>query len=554
MRQLSYLSFSSVVRLLALTALPVSLATVPAHAQVADSDGDTIPNDIDTCWYWNYGDTDSDGDGIGDSCDNCPNTPGYAPNWDGDCGYDCVMVWDPNGIECTPMSESEPEPEPEPVDAGPSDAGAPTTDAGAPDAGTPDAGAADAGAPDAGAPDGGVFVDLLPTSPPCDPTVFTAYPDRTPHSPISCRVAENLRQILDGDRGAVAKVGDSISFGSENMGCFVDSIERPFRLSDTGHGHLADTRDALAATLDRSSLAAQVGQAAPWATSGNPSPIAREIAETDAAFGVLMFGANDVGSPGQSYVTDNAELYAAEMVEAVEAMIADGTIPILVTQPPMNGAGYPAWAPSLARYYAQIVRAIAQRFQVPFIDLQTELEGLPNLGLRDGVHLSEANYDRRCDFSPDGLQYGANVRHLRVMEALDRVSEILDGGHWDPDNGYAIAGSGTSSDPFVIDAVPFIDTGDSRFVVPPAASCAPMPELATVYEVNLPAAVELRAQLFDLDGSSHAIRVEESGGCVSGDEQVVAGTFGPGVVRFVVSPYTTAGEYLLVIGECDGCQ
>lgn len=516
-----------------------------------DLDGDTVPDDVDNCPWWNYYQSDSDGDGIGDGCDNCPNTPGYAQNWDGDCTWnDCHGDFVTYEIICLvhgPVTETDAGPPP--VDAG-FDAGPPPVDSGPPPV--------DSGSPPV---DAGVFVDVGPSSPTCDPSEFTRYPNDVAHSPLTCGVANNLRNIASGfsrNRDVFMKVGDSISSGGENMGCFVDTVvEIPFNLEDTGNGSLIDTRNSIASVVigsttsfDRNSLSAQPGQAADWAISGNPNPIDQEISVTNAQYAVVMFGANDVGSPGAQYIVSNTDAYAHQMNTIAEELINNGIIPIFVTQPPMNGSGYPVWAPELAKFFAQITRGIAQHHQFPFIDLQTELYGLPNLGLRDGVHLSEMNYDSLCNFTAQGLQFGGNVRHLRVLEALDRVHEIMTSGHWDA-TGDSIVGNGAVLDPYVINNLPFVDSGDTVTGGAPLGTCsAPLPEFSTTYSLDLVGPTRLRVQLIDLNGASHSVRITEAGSCVDSDLFMVDGLFPAGNYDLLVSPDQTPGEYILVVTEC----
>jgi len=41
---------------------------------VPDTDGDSVPDDVDNCAYTPNDQADGDGDGVGDACDNCPQT------------------------------------------------------------------------------------------------------------------------------------------------------------------------------------------------------------------------------------------------------------------------------------------------------------------------------------------------------------------------------------------------------------------------------------------------------------------------------------------------
>lgn len=70
-----------------------------------DSDGDTIPDDIDNCpTVYNPDQNDTDVDGIGNACDTCPNDPENDADADTVCGDvdNCPYVDNPGQIDVKP--------------------------------------------------------------------------------------------------------------------------------------------------------------------------------------------------------------------------------------------------------------------------------------------------------------------------------------------------------------------------------------------------------------------------------------------------------------------
>src|SRR5207247_3238123 len=74
----------------------------------------------------------------------------------------------------------------------------------------------------------------------------------------------------------------------------------------------------------------------------------------------------------------------------------------------------------------------------------------------DGLHPSPGPHP--CWFTPDGLKYGVNQRNQLVLDALDRVKRALVDGAVAEAAPPALAGSGSFGDPFLVDALPFVDS------------------------------------------------------------------------------------------------
>jgi len=557
-------------------------------AQIADEDGDYIPDDVDNCLgCWNFSQSDADGDGLGDCwrCDWCYG-PGTDTDWDGVCdGEDnCPYSWNVDQRDSDADGVGDACPEyipPDNLDAGLSveDAGH-IADSGANDSGTIVNSGVDAGTNgDSGttdeeictlevvtcqtdvecsfgttcvngncvetrsvcititSTDGGLSYAPPAFSNECIDSGYTRYPSNTVHSPITCGVANNIVAILANNPNtndlSFMKVGDSISYFEDNMGCFVGTQERPFTLEETGHGYLTNVRELFSATkvsgttpFDRTSSATRASQVAAWATAGNPSPIMIEHSVMNPSFAFVMFGANDIGRTMDTrLIGETTEWYATNMMAIADEIISLGTVPIFVTLPPLGPSGGPSWMQELALNFAQVTRGIAEMYQVPFVNLQDTLLTLNHLGLRDDdTHLNEMRFDNRCNFTPEGLQYGTNNRNLFALEALDRVYELTasPGRFWDASG---LPTLDVNQGSYVVDSIPFVHSGNGD----------------AAYSFSLNSAKGLRIQVFGNASMEFNEEPTDSNnmyqGAVNSGNNVVA--------------VNAVGKYLLVIQECN---
>jgi hypothetical protein len=361
------------------------------------------------------------------------------------------------------------------------------------------------------------------------------YPLGHRHSPITAAVAARLAAIGRASSAAnvFAKVGDSITASTSFVTCF----DAGYNMG--AHGSLAGTRaffaagDAAGSTpYDRTSAAATGG----WETSdvlaGSPCPLAEEESALSPLYALVMLGTND-NRYGRSPIA-----YGQDLWTIVDDVIADGTIPILSTIPPVNGdPGTDARVP----LFNLIVRAIAQGRQVPLVDFHDELLPLPSRGISDdGLHPT-VSPSGACDLTSDGLQYGFNVRNLISLEALDRTRAALAGSP--PDASAPVrAGSGTHASPYLA-TLPLVDlgdtrTGDSGF----STACGAASGHAIVYRLDLAAPTTIGVYLIERGSVDVAVHLISGGACVSST------TVGPGVVDVVVDS-RTPGEYVLVVEQ-----
>ena len=325
------------------------------------------------------------------------------------------------------------------------------------------------------------------------------YPGERDNSPMTLAVADRLRAVAAAgvaggkNPALLIKVGDSITAN----GSFLSQFKCPDHDPAVHYGwewtrdlggfpELGDAADHFCqltfpawdsnipdahvggvgfptTCLDRVSLAVQVGQSAEWAVTGSPSPLQQEIETVHPLFAVIMFGANDIGGYGDDLAVLGRTV--ENQLAIVDACLAGGIIPILsATCPNYTNAQNI----DRSRTLSHLVRALAQGRQIPFVNCHRALMSLPNHGLGgDDLHPNALGYNRGCHLTAEGLLYGHNRRNLATLTALDQGFRTIIQGvpALDPEPP-ALAGSGTSQDPFVIDAIPFSDFGQTTAEFP----------------------------------------------------------------------------------------
>ncbi len=388
-------------------------------------------------------------------------------------------------------------------------------------------------------------------------------------SSITAWVQQRLQEIVSGpgtgSPTVFMKVGDSITVDSNALHCFSGS-----HVDLGGRGDLRPSMehflagDAAGTTpFDRSSLAAQGGMSATWATSGDPSPLDQELAAIDPAFAVLQYGTNDMhlGTSFESAIWG----FGNNMLDLVDAVLDADVAPMLLTIPPRaDSSSADAWVPS----YNAVIRGIAQGRQVPLVDLELGLRSVADWGLSsDGVHLN-THYDggyRGCVLTAEGLDHGNNTRNLLILDGLDRLRRAALDGEVLDDSAAVLEGAGTGADPFVIDHFPFTDLRDTRDAGPSridvydgcgADQDESGPEFFYGLELSQP--TSLRAMVFDrgdVDIDLHLLDGEATGAaCVERDDKILELDLQPGswllsLDSYVSSGTARSGEYLLVVVE-----
>jgi uncharacterized protein YraI len=239
---------------------------------------------------------------------------------------------------------------------------------------------------------------------------------------ISDRTRQIFRQgqQMGLQRHAFSKVGDSITAdepfllpigaGNYDLGPYVylqDSINF-FSISPRegqANSFVAESM-AAAGAFNGAAVLSSI-----WAdpTHCLPNEIALncEYRLTRPSVSIIMLGSVDM----QIYTVDE---YRSYMDQIVQTTISQGIIPVLTTFP--NAPDFHAYE---AETFNAVIREIANREQIPLIDLRAATDPLPNHGVgNDGYHLS---YDgtNTAAFNGPETQWGLIMRDLLTLQALD---------------------------------------------------------------------------------------------------------------------------------------
>lgn len=387
------------------------------------------------------------------------------------------------------------------------------------------------------------------------------YPFDVVQSPISPSVADALTAIAaDGIGkmdGVFMKVGGGSTASGSFFACFADPMAvmgLPLPLQPAVDYFNATTIGDKT-SFNRVSLAAMDGFTATDVLAG---PLMSEVDTIAPRFAVVLLGTKEL----ELAQPDALFTFADDLLGVVDALIADGVVPVLSTIPDRT---MPASAlPEVPRYNA-VIRAIAQGRKVPLVDLHLALKDLPGAGLAmDGVDLSVAvdgmMVAQPCLFDMVGAASGYNARNLVTVEALDRARQVVVEKAGAPDPaGDLLLGAGALDKPFKIPSLPFVDmrsTADSASdaIDMYAGTCVGPDEGGPeyVYELTIEAATTIRAMVFDrgdVDVDLHLLTQLDAKTCVKRDDRLLQGPLQPGTYYIAVDTVGTAtpGEFALVV-------
>jgi hypothetical protein len=145
---------------------------------------------------------------------------------------------------------------------------------------------------------------------------------------------------------------------------------------------------------------------------GSEACITCEYSRVKPALALIMIGTNDSADVAPSDYTNNLK-------RLLDTTINMGILPVISTIPPKrldptNNARVDQWN--------QIIRSMAQQYQIPLWDYWTAMQKAPNQGLSpDGVHPSVPPDSATANFKPDHLAYGYNIRNLTALQVLNAI-------------------------------------------------------------------------------------------------------------------------------------
>jgi len=258
-------------------------------------------------------------------------------------------------------------------------------------------------------------------------SVAATLPPPTVSYPYLSNLTTRAREIyltgktLGNRANVFSKVGDSITVAPD----FLNPIGEG-RSVLHGYGYLASTIQNFSAVTARTansfsnvSFAATNGWSAwtvldlnyidrTWCFNGE-TPLACEYRVVKPAIALIMVGTNDA-------VNSTPEAFRANLSTIVSYSIQRGVIPVISTIPDRFLNDIPG---ERVFVFNDVIREVAQTYQVPLWDYWASLQGLPGKGIGDTVHPSSPPNGNAADFSAENLQYGYTVRNLGALHILD---------------------------------------------------------------------------------------------------------------------------------------
>ena len=428
------------------------------------------------------------------------------------------------------------------------------------------------GDPDSGDGDGEPSTGDGDGEPSEGPYEAPLYPATQVHSPHTAFVRDNLasiRGLAPGNPNLFMKVGASSTVSTSTLHCFA---EGPVEL-DVHEPKLGPSLDffllgdaAGTSPFDRHTLAAEVGRTAGWAIEGEPSPVDQELGALEPerpSLALVHYGTNDM-QQGLTYASAMPGFFA-NMSDLLDQLIEGGIVPIVFgVSRRLDSDAADRWVGT----YNAVSRGLAQARSIPFVDLHYALEPLEGYGISgDGIHL-DAYGPGPCILSPEGLEYGYNVRNLIGLEALDRAHRSLDEGEPIDLDAAVLAGEGDLDAPYAIEALPFassqstLDASSIEFdVYTGCQSDADESGPEHVYRFELDEVTAIRAMVLDRAGVDVDVHiVDESAseaGCIARDDRLIETTLAAGTYYAVLDTYVSgggeeqAGAYTFVLLTCD---
>jgi hypothetical protein len=145
----------------------------------------------------------------------------------------------------------------------------------------------------------------------------------------------------------------------------------------------------------------------------NKSPLGCAL-DAKPAIVFIVVGRNDIAAKVP------LDKFSANLMNAVNATIKRGSIPVLVT---ITGATKPEDEPKVAQYNT-VISSVAKLMKVPLFNLYRAKGENPALINPANGELT-VGPNKFTDLSPAGLQFGVNVATLHTLELLDGLKTIV---------------------------------------------------------------------------------------------------------------------------------
>ncbi len=415
-------------------------------------------------------------------------------------------------------------------------------------------------------------------------------------TPITPYVVQQMKNIMakNGSRNndVIIKVGDSHYDAAINGGTLTYGFMRCFS-NNVNYKVTLDGRDYLQAAIDefqktkdsfiRDSEAAVGGQSTRYSFLGTPTHLTAEINAMNPRFAVFGHGSNDIGNGSFTYTKSGnvmgyawaLEDYYRQVNKALDQMIEGGIIPIIqgiapnLSEPaninyigggPIDKRDYPRY---IVPAFDAVSRGIAEARQLPWFDTYNAFWGLPGHGVRSD-HVHETQADSPCDFTAAGLQFGANVRNLSLIETLSASWKTVVKGEAAP--GAVIEpfkGNGSKDDPFVVTSLPFTHSADMSKSTNKAFdkySCSSTAEPGAENYYKLVLTEKKRLKMFvvsgrnangEVDQDIHVLKGSiDANQCVTRANILLMGTLDAGTYYISIDTCDNPGQYLMGVVEC----
>jgi len=406
---------------------------------------------------------------------------------------------------------------------------------------------------------------------------FIRYPNERAISPINKFVVEQFKKIIQNNPNTnekvFMKVGASGTVSKNLLYCLGDVNQTTYQLDLDNYSNLNDTIEYFReitfnneSSFNRVTLAAESGKTALWVMTGNPSPFDSEVSMLNPRYAIINYGTNDMGM-GSTYKSALFP-FVQNFENLIKHSISLGIIPVITGLNPRSDSEE---AKKWVVVYNDVTRAIAEKYQVPYIDLYYLSNSLNNYGLlSDGIHgnvYKENNKNEPCIFNSNGLEFNYNNRNLFTLKTLNYIKNTLILNNLPPDNyndGYL--GNGTFENPFIIDRIPFSHNANTVFSnntfsnYPSCDSGQNESGGEYYYKLEISSSVKLRIMIFDDSQSDIDIHLIENEltpeFCIERNDKIIEKTFNQGTYYLIADTFVSnnvpkSGEYMIVINECD---